>query len=64
MWNSEARVRQASGYSGLLADNPAVMQLDHAVCVTGVTRVMSHHANRRPAFMKLAQQVHHRFTVA
>src|SRR5687767_2464484 len=47
----------------LLIDHPPVEKGDYAVSMPRILRVVSNHADRRPATMELAQQLHHRLAV-
>ena len=44
-----------------LVDDAAVEQVDAAVGVARVARIVRHHADGRAALMQLAEQIHHRF---
>src|SRR5262245_20723411 len=45
-------------------DDLAVKQVDGALRMTGITRIVRHHANRRARGMKFAQQFDHRLAAA
>src|SRR5688572_12250590 len=46
-----------------LVDDTAVEELDLAVRIVGVARIVGHHADRRALAVQLAQEVHHRLAV-
>ena len=46
-----------------LFDDAAVEQVDRAIGVRGVARIVRDHADRRAAAVQLAKQLHHRFAV-
>src|SRR5256885_6370257 len=48
----------------LLFDDAAVEDVDAAVGVPRVARIVRDHADRRAAAVQLAQQIHHRFAAA
>src|SRR5204863_130037 len=48
----------------LLFDDAAVEDVDAAVGVPRVARIVRDHADRRAAAMQLAEQIHHRFAAA
>ena len=49
---------------GLLLDDAAVEDVDAAVGVARVARIVGDHADRRAAAVQLAKQIHHRFAAA
>src|ERR1043166_3940772 len=49
--------------AAVLFDDAAVEQVDAAIRVAGVARIVRDHADGRPFAVQLAQQLHHRFAV-
>src|SRR5918994_6566789 len=49
--------------AAVFLDDAAVEEVNRPVGVTGVARIVGHHADGRPLFMQLAQQLHHRLAV-
>ena len=50
-------------FGATLFDDAAVEEVDRAIGVRGVARIVRHHADRGAAAMQLAEQLHHRFAV-
>src|SRR5262252_4012275 len=46
----------------LLLDDAAVEDVDAAIGVAGIARIVCDHANRRSAAMQFTEEIHHRFT--
>src|SRR6185295_1046057 len=53
-----------NGHLGLLLDDAAVEDVDAAIGVARVTRIVRDHADRRAAAMQLAQEIHHGFAAS
>ena len=43
--------------------DPPIEEINHAIRVISVPRIVGYHADRRSALMKLAEEIHHRFAV-
>src|SRR5262249_48004705 len=50
-------------FQSLFVDDLAVEQMDRAIRITGIPRIVSYHANSSTFAMKFAQQIHDRFAV-
>src|SRR5215212_1950868 len=48
----------------VIADNLAIEQMDCALRILRVTRIMRHHADRCSLAVQLAKQIHHLLTIA
>ena len=56
-------IRSPTFSCAALFDDAAVEEVDRAVGVRGVARIVRDHADRRAAAVQLAKQLHHRFAV-
>ena len=63
MWKPLSSSSFSARLLAVLLDDAAVEQMDAAVGVARVARVVRHHADRRAFAVQLAQQLHHRFAV-
>src|SRR5258706_9527413 len=61
---SYLRALLRNGHLGLLLDDAAVEDMDAAVGVPGVARIVGHHADGRAGAVQFAEEIHHRFAAA